>query len=463
MPELYLMPESAKLSHDSTRKKISNWDYYHGDIFKYWIGDLASSNTPAAQQHNRRLELIFTNLNVVGDIVDRNVDGLLSKNPLITASGKKLETKAKQLFEKLSFISAPSDYKNYWFDSIWEKLVISILVEGVAYLRVTTVDGLGVVHCPSNKAITVNKRNGLNIPTKITYSYSEESRNFEEVQELRDGYLYITDTDPDKEDIVLSLDHLLILENRQKPIIDKSLIELENAIAHTATQINRLHALSVSRATIITNAELPKKQVEIGGQLEWVFDEEAIAGLNTPGAKTYIQGLPTYNDVGQVENYMTPGIVAAEVTNVSPFLDTINNYKIYALEKAKQSFILGQASNLSGLSRVEMRAEFLTSLEKRAKPLQRFIGQALSYALWLENPVGLVNYITIELQISLNKLSPMELVEIRNNYQAGLLSRHSAIALQNYVDPDMEMISIQKERQELTTEPATVTQTEELS
>jgi hypothetical protein len=117
-----------------------------------------------------------------------------------------------------------------------------------------------------------------------------------------------------------------------------------------------------------------------------------------------------------------------------------------------QGHILATDSQLSGVSRVQLRQDFVTALGEDASAISGALAEIYKSALLMLDPESVNLDLVVKCQLSVSQPTPEEMREIRANYQAGLLSRSTAMSFLGIDNPDAEAGLISEEKESTNTD-----------
>ncbi|MGH8000414.1 MAG: hypothetical protein ACREPR_13525, partial [Brasilonema sp.] len=140
--------------------------------------------------------------------------------------------------------------------------------------------------------------------------------------------------------------------------------------------------------------------------------------------------------------------------DISAFVASANFFIAIIYTAANLGHLIAKDLILSGRSRAEMRNDFIVALQKDAEKVSSFLSSTFMTALlinqaMLGKPVDIYKQIVINVKIVINpgKPTPEDQDEIIKLFQAGLMSRQTAIALLGYTDDEnAEIQRIESER-----------------
>jgi hypothetical protein len=445
-----------------------NWDYYNGGHFQFWIGVKPSTDTEEGRLIQEEIERMFQEVNMVAEVTNRHADALLGKDPAAYFSRgeseigePELDAANTQLTQLLEDILGNPLGDSEFPDALYES-VVSLLVGGVAYLRATTVEGKAYLHCPPIESVNVLERNAVGSIVKIEYFYTEGEERRKEIQYFDDKKLtvfeyYRKKVDSDEyeespyETFKLNLNgQLTITEARRRPLITKSMKTAQNALNHAATLIPRNNHVSGFISRIFLNAKVPGEFVvnQLGDR---VFQPDPDAIVYAPGMLNFVSGIPLRDAEGNVTGLTSPTVHTEQPIDVTSFIESARFSVGTIYSQANQAHLLANDLLLSGRARVELRNDFVISLQKDARRLQDFWAKAFKnvfyltqYALGNDPKSWFAALFHVRVNATPGLLAAEERQILISTHAAGLASKRTVISLLGYADSveaELEAIS----------------------
>jgi len=178
----------------------------------------------------------------------------------------------------------------------------------------------------------------------------------------------------------------------------------------------------------------------------WSEDESAAGGQTFTPAKinlgpntaNFLQGLPIFDDNGQIKGYTTPSAQFREPTPADVFVDTAADLYTAILHEASQLHVLAQqgaGNTASGEFIVQARADFETSLKQSKSALDGALtwcfGTVLALAAALAGKPGYFDALKVSGSAVINSgpLSVGERTAIISAYEKDLISRETAVRM----------------------------------
>lgn len=451
----------------------------------------------------------FVSENIIGEIVDRHIPGILGREPLwgaIPQETFKARPRPRQrLFRRaFSFVfgdaretkPAESDMLNLaqeaddcltdWWDekrprSVLKEAERTCLLEEFSTLRVYIPDGLVDKSKPIPKLASLSEALALihvealtsdkagvftDSETQLRLGIFTSKRDGEEYAELT----YLADTgettlrqvtereagDP----IYLNLGgRLLLYDLRRPPLITAQVCSNQRSLNLADTMMMRNVNLAGSLERTVLNAERPKKRTRVadptapGGYRE---KEEPADYEVGPGATMFLSGLLIRDDqTGKIIGRANPNISFRDPVSVDTFVKTRDHYYAAMLGQCQQrhALISGDAT-ASGRSREQARAEFEGSLKLTKESLDDAGRWLLETVLRLAAQLCARTNEFAPLRIDFNSLidtgplSSEERAQNRADVQQKLLSAESAMSRAGVEDTDAELTRIGDEAKE---------------
>ncbi|MEO1208861.1 MAG: hypothetical protein AAFX78_04885 [Cyanobacteria bacterium J06638_20] len=429
-------------------KHSKDIQFYKGDdLFSVaWIGPTFSSDDENYTAKMTALKRVFQGHNVLGELVENWKDGLISEPfhwYLKDSTGDRAEDtgEAEATLQRWidwveqQYLQLDPKATNFQQSDPWSEFVLSVGVCGEGNLRLyqperfeDAADPIQRYHLHAPKAGSVKVDRGRDgFIDKISYATNEENQIQEwitsEVLRISNG----SDDDPNAKEVTTG-GRWLIQHIKMPSLMTESAKQKQSAICHALTMMVRNQETAGFRERVLLNGDLPAN-VERGPGIDLVV----------PG---FMQGEP-----GGRETLTNPSVHESQPVPVDTFEQAIALNRTLLYLEYKQGHLLSTSDGtLSGESRIQARQGFELFLRGWKRPIESAIANTLNVVLRL---LGYEQYeAVVELRISTGKLSAEERQEIRSDYEAGLLSRASAIALSGLSDdPDAEMALIEEERE----------------
>lgn len=440
----------------SFRSTDENLAYFRGGHFDVgWIGPTIPPTAPDYAEKMAHLRRVFQQANLIRECVSNWRDGLLSEPFnwfLKTADGDRADAEtdatasaAEQDLQRwLDWVAQQSvqtdpSTTNFEQADPWNEFVLSLGVLGEGNLRLwqperyAEADPIQRIHLHAPKVGSVGvARADDGFIDEISYTYGQ---NRKEVQRMDpQGRIVLSDGDGndlagDDGETLPPLDtggRWLIQHARMPSLLTPSIKALQNSINHALTMKLRNNEVAGFREKVFANAEFPDDGVERG-----------------PGRDLYVYGVPTGDQSNP--SYTTPTVFESQPVSTQSLVDSVTADRAMLYREFSQSHLLGDSdAGLSGESRIQQRQAFELALRGAAGRIESAIGNVLNIVLRLLDYQGYE--VVVQLQVTTGKLSSEEQKTVIAQYQAGLLSRTTAMAMLGIKDPDAEMALIEAEQ-----------------
>lgn len=378
------------------------------------------------QQIIDTIQKAFTSENVIGEIVERHLDGVIAREPdwnLVdmtapeSETGEKSEietTKEKKLKETVNALVEWWNSRNM-LEMLREALAMALTQEKCvvrAYVPPGFVDDSGNIKKQANLSDALKMIQFEVLPAdvagvfhdkerfepfgvfvigedndkKVELTFLDEEGNtrlrvFEEQSLLEwskktlsqiAAYMELDDSEglPEIEPLNLK-GNLLMFELSRKALIDEQMRSQQRQINLTWTMSGKNIVIAGSRERYFVNTQKPKKSVITTGTDGSTKRTVQDAALNVGGSSaTFLGGQPIYQGEGEdrkLVGYATANVIIVDPVASKNFHEQRAELKLAMLGGARQSHIqLNDLAAVSGISKQEGRAEFEKSL-KRSK------------------------------------------------------------------------------------------------
>lgn len=237
---------------------------------------------------------------------------------------------------------------------------------------------------------------------------------------------------------------ITVHEMTRSLLITPQVQQAQKGVNLAATSLGRGVVTSGFLERIITNAQVNGTyERDAAGKEKFVPDRPLVFGA---GVTTMLEGIRT-EDRMSAESIATPGVIYRPPTPLTPIIEAKRSHYEDALEEADQAHVLiNGLATASGKSREEARADFGMSLLMTGVAALPFIRWLLETALALgEAATGAAGKWTkkyrvdVALRISTGPISVEERGRNEADVKAGLLSRESAMERNDIADPQAEL------------------------
>lgn len=433
------------------------WGYYTGD--RAWDSAIIPKlplNTESNRRTMEEVRRVFQSVNIIKTVVNRHAKALLGQDFLVEVSkGDARDEDAIALL--LEFRRHCRSLPGVKAEPFWDAVTQS-LVTGSGYLRVYAPQKLAsnqgldklFIHSPKLGSVTV-VRDDSGFIDSIDYHYVDKNQSMTERQRLDDRG--ITQFE------ILANGNLLktfgidlggrysVYELNLDPLVTASTMRNQDAVNHALTMIPRITEYAGFLRDIVLNGQPPGVwEVDELGRDRFIPNPDPMP--TGAGVVNYIQGTPLYDQSGNVSGYTNPQVNTHEPSSINSLSDSYRLFESAIYAAVGQSHVLSSDMMLSGVSRQQQRADFVTMLESDAQLVQELAANI--YAVTLIMGGGkqyLESNVQVDIRLTTDKPLPEERAATRDDYKAGLLSRRTAIALSAAVpDAEAELKLIEEEK-----------------
>lgn len=427
--------------------------YKGDDLFEDWIGPTiqrTDSEGNLNKDYERQIAALrreFQSHNAIKEVVNNWRDGLVGEPFAISlrkvdgdiADDDRAKQALADLHRWINFtqsMTVQMDPCLSTFDqsSVWQEFVLSLGVIGCAAIRVWQPERYAAdpdpvkrvhVHVPIYGAIRPEYDN-TGFLERIEYTYGDEA--IREVHEYSEGQYSITVND---EQTVIESGRWRVFVIHAPSLITESAVDKQNAICHELTMLIRNQQHAGFRRRTLLNAEAPLPE-----------SEPLPVG---PGIDEYQYGT-MYGQPGD-EKIANPSVHESQPFPVNNFLDSVGLFRELLYNEFSQGHSLDKSSSqVSGESRVQQRQNFDVLLRGWSERIEAAFQHVLTVVL---EELGYDDLeAVVDLSITTGKLTGEERQQLRDDVNAGLLSKETAISLGGQVsDTEAELEKIAAERE----------------
>jgi hypothetical protein len=483
---------------------IANTAFYDADHWqdnRGWIGAKPLIGVTGFSQTMAQIKEAFVSENVIAEVIERHVAGVLGREPLwgfvpqktvseralrrrrrfsrlfgfITESsqgGAKLDARAQEADEALTV----------WWDQgrprqKLKEALIDTLNEDKVLLRFFVPQGLrdenGAVPIQQDLSealdllyldVVKSDKGGVFIDDDTQkefalYVYERDGEAFAELSYLKDSLtvLQLLEEETAGEPFTYDLGGRLWMYEMQRPaLITEQVRSNQRSVNLALTMMMRNVNLAGSLERTVMNAERPKTTVQIldstepSGYREEKRDADYFTGA---GATMFLTGLLVRDDEGRIIGRADPNISFREPVTVKTFQETRDQFYASILGQCQQrhALISGDAAS-SGKSREQARAEFRGSLMLTKESLDDAGRWMLETGLRLAAQFCDRTAEFADLRCDFGSLvedGPLDSAERQENradVQAGLMSKETAMSRNGAEDTDAEKVRIAEDR-----------------
>lgn len=464
----------------------------HWQSGKGWIGAKPLFGCDGYSQTMLQIKEGFVSENVVGEVNDRHVGGILGREvnwdfvDEATAAARKTRRPGDPPVVKEGIArSADEDTTEWWNegrpkDKLKESLAIA-LNEEKALLRFFIPSGLRDANgqIPTQSSIpqaldfirlevVYSDKGGVFIDTDTQrpfglYTYragDKGNKTVVHVTWVDKGltFLQILSDDPDLVSEPFACDlggRLWMYELSRKPLITEQVRSNQRSLNLALTMMMRNVNLAGNLERVIMNAERPKKKVRVPadnpqGWIEQIIDGDFLSGS---GATNVLTGLLIRDNDGKIIGRANPNISYRDPVKIDTFTGTRDQFYESILGQTQQIHaLISKDASASGVSREQARAEFEGSL-KLSKEVVDDAGRwiletALRLAAHLCGQTEKYKGLRCDFNsiIEVGPISDLIRKANRDDVQAGLLSKETAMSDNGIEDTSAEMERIKQEK-----------------
>lgn len=487
---------------------IANTAFYESDHWQKgngWIG-AKPLITHGFNQTMKQIEEAFVSENVIKEVVNRHVGGILGREPLWgfvpqqTVSQGTL-TRRKRFAKLFSFI-LPENQSTAEVDkfaqeadealTVWwnqakprkklkealarclneDKVLLRLFVPRGLYdknkvvpVQKTLADALSLIHID----VITSDKGGVFIDSSTQkpfalYSYQVDNNKCVELSYVNEFGQTILQILSDNPDLVFEptpyemQGRLWMHEVEREALITEQIRSEQRSLNLAKTMLMRNVNLAGNLERAIMNAERPKKKVRVAdstqatGYREETVDSEWLVGA---GATNSLTGLLIRDDDGKIIGRANPNISYRNPVPIDTFVGTRRECRESILGQAQQLHIMISGdSTVSGRSREQARAEYRGSLQDSKDPIDdagRFMLESpLRIAAQFCNRVKDFAQLRCDFDSRLEDgpVSPEERSANREDVKAGLLSKESSMSRSGIEDTDAEKARIAEDKAE---------------
>lgn len=488
-----LTPDDArKLVGDATSEvAVTNQLFVDGDHWQDgagWIGPMLEEGHPLFEKSWDALVKGFTSKNVIAEIVERHVGGVVGHEPRWTFALRRPVTAEKPVTdaERVAIAEATSIVREWWgkrgMHQVLQRAVSMALYAGRGPLRLFVPRGrLRDVESGEGTASAATPRSGLSLVFAEATGFESATVAIDDDTQLEAGVrvvqdakgkvamdlVYLGEHDPAAEDApvmtVLRSDvageearaeldlggRLTMHELRRPLLVTPQVQQNQRALNLALSMVPRNVVTAGFLERVITNASLPYHLEEgpDGEQIE-VPDPPKVGA----GVTTFIEGKAVEGGQGR-EGLATPGVHWRPPTPVTPSVEAMRAHYAAILEEADQAHVMiaGDAT-ASGLSREEARGDYEMSLIITAAVVQPAVRWLLETALaFAEAIAGKPGQYTKLLRAEAScrvqsaRLSTAERAQVVSEVEKRLRSRAGGMAMLGVVDVEAEIQAMEGE------------------
>jgi hypothetical protein len=381
------------------------------------------------------------------------VNGLVA-NPfqwgIVGEDGEPVENAAAEglLREWLSWVDSQSmGVAGVVASPLWEA-VKDLAVEGEGYLRIWMPDRLSeypeqyqkiLMSRISSGAVTVKADDDGFIEEYTVFTAAGSERQIL----ARNGDLTIVSAG--EEVVYPGLGTWLVFRLAGRSLITEDVMSAQNAINLARTMEARSLIQNGFVERVLLNAQLPGRWVDDPASPNGQRFEPDPNGLRTgAGMTSFVQGNPLYNDMGQVSGYTNPSVSYNSPAALDSYALSVAGSTEIIYHAMGQGHLLASDSQMSGVARQVLRQDAVLKIAQYERTIVSALESMLTTLLKYLGNDGV--RVSVQLRKAINFVSPEEKAAIMAEYNSGLLSKATTIAMLGTVDDvDSELALLQEE------------------
>ena len=457
---------AARRSRNDTQK---NLDIFYGRFWPHsWIGPTVAPGSEGYSEKMGHLERVFQSANILRECACNWRDGLISEPFTWHLKGQdgqradsETDTTAAEAEQELQrwldwvgeqAIAADPASTNFEQSDPWAEFILSLGVLGEGSLRLWQPERYADdpdpihkihLHAPKAGSVTIERSDADGFIDEIRYSYG---RTGDERHRMDGGSttISIASGDDDNEPLAVATGGRWLIQHATgDSVFTPSVKRLQNALNHALTMMVRNSEIAGFREKVFANAELPVVTDDQGNPLKDA-NGHPVELQRGPGIDLYLSGYET-ELAGGGRGIAPVTIHESQPVDNASLEAAIETYRRLIYMQFSQGHLLSAGDgSLSGESRIQMRGQFELNLKGWKRRIESAIAAILNIVLRL---LGYETYeVVVGLTITTGKLSAEERAQIISEYQAGLMSRATAIAkLGTVADVDAELALMAEE------------------
>ena len=484
---------------------IANTKFYESDHWQKGEGWIGAKPLDRLSQTLRQIEEAFVSENVIAEVVDRHVGGILGREPLWgfvpqETVSKSTQTRRNRFAKLFSFILPKSkgpaqvdrlaqeadEALTVWWDQAkprkkLKEALATCLNEEKVLLRLFVPRGLrqnGEIPQQSSLAdaldflhidVVCSDKGGVFIDTDTQqpfglYVYKVKQSTCVElsyVNEAGQTILQVLSDNPERVEEPVPYDlqgRLWMYEVNRKPLITEQIRSNQKSLNLALTMMMRNVNLAGNLERVIMNAERPKQKIKVAdssqasGYREETIDSDWLAG---PGVSNVLSGLLIRDNDGKIIGRANPNISYRDPVPIDTFVGTRDSMYGSILGQAQQTHaLISGDAQASGKSREQARAEYRASLldsQESTDDAGRWtLDTGLRIAAQFCNRVSEFAQLrcNFEATIEDGPIGAEERAANREDVKAGLLSKETAMSNNGVDDTDAEKVRIAEDKAE---------------
>ncbi len=500
---------SGLFSNRRSPGAVSNWEFYTGNHWQKgngWIGAKPLLGCDGYSQTMNQIEQAFVSENVIKEMVDRHVGGLLGREPLwgfvpqstvprsVLTRRRRFAKFVRRLLLNTNDLE-PDDPRaqeadealTVWWDNAEprkklkealqrclneDRVLLRLFVprglynkEKVIPVQSTLTDALSLIHID----VVSSDKGGVFVDEDTqrpfaVFVYEVDQATCVELSYVNESGQTILQILSDKPELAVEpipydlQGRLWMHEVSRAALITEQIRSEQRSLNLTKTMMMRNVNLAGNLERVVMNAERPKRKVRIAdagsstGFREEIVDSEWLTG---PGATMGLTGLLIRDDDGKVIGRANPNVSYRDPVKIETFVGTRRECRESMLGQGQQiHYMMSADAAASGRSREQARGEYRSSLHDSKEPTDGAGRWMLETSLRLGaqfcNRVQEFAHLRCDFdsRIEDGPVSSEERSANREDVKAGLLSKETAMSRNGTEDTDAEKQRIAEDRAE---------------
>lgn len=496
-PTTSLLPPLAEIRTRRSFDADDHWQNGEGFIGQLPTGDSASERTEL-------LRKAFSPEDVVSEILDTHVQNVLGNDPVISIETEENQDLSAEMLELLDTIKE-------WFDERGNADVLAEALRGArresasvlrAFIPSGMIDGEGRISAKDLKEalskIWIRHENIDTAGVLVDDATATElglvtyRMKVNDVDVSLTEYAYLDQqgrtiwgtasahTDGMGSEVAepfLLNGKLPIYQLKAKALVTTSVCQAQRAINLSGTMLTRNNNLAGSRERLAIGVQPPGEWTETTGEDGTVTRAFVPREMATgPATMNFLSAQALYDEDGLTKSLANPNIIFTDPVPVNTFIETSAHWRRIMYAKAKMLHLLmSDDATASGRSRIEARKEFQASLNESKQIVDAagkwMIEVALGIAAHFIGKPGAFLDVSAKFdsQVSTIELTPEEIAQIRDDFEAGMIDLKTALELRGFknvdeilervepdgLEPDKAVINARRIPNELQTAPGT--------
>lgn len=377
---------------------IAASDFFKGNHWQLgngFIGQLPPNSLPGAPQIKKDIETAFVSENVIQEVVETHIGGILGREPLWSYLPEHIPGQEKPEEDNITGETVTPWWNEREALKDLQRSAETVVLEGTAVKRLFFPKGL----VPDTGLLEAS-----NLQQALNYIFFETltadvAGVFVDPDTQKEIGIFLFEEKDDEGNVLANcaelsfLDdngdtvcrvvrdkgapteygpyklggRLLLHEMKRRPLITEQVQSIQRALNLAHTMMMRNVNMAGARERTVSNAQDPKRprRVQDPTRNSQTVQLEPGTYETGAGAVMFLMGFPVRNEKGEIVGYTNPNVSISDPAPVDTFVKTRDHYYAAILGQAHQRHVLisGDA-DASGRSREQARAEFERSLKE---------------------------------------------------------------------------------------------------